>query len=185
MEKRELVERAQRGNHEAFATLARATVARADAAARLILRDPHWAEDAVQDAYLRAWRDLRALREPERFDAWLYRLVANACYDQLRRRRRRVIEVDVAVIAEPEAPDPFAGGTLRDQIEEALNGLSADERAVVVLHHYLGLPLPEAAPILGVPLGTAKSRLSRAVHAMRDALDDATGAERTAGGSVR
>jgi RNA polymerase sigma-70 factor, ECF subfamily len=184
VEKRELVERAQKGDHEAFAALARATVARADAAARLILRDRHWAEDAVQDAYLRAWRDLRALREPERFDAWLYRLVANACYDQLRRRRRRVIEVDVAVIAEPEAPDPFAGGTVRDQIEQALNSLSADERAVVVLHHYLGLTLPEAAPILGVPLGTAKSRLSRAVHAMRAALDEATGAERTAGGSV-
>jgi RNA polymerase sigma-70 factor, ECF subfamily len=185
VEKRELVERAQRGDQEAFATLARASVARTDAAARLILRDPHWAQDAVQDAYLRAWRDLPALRQPERFDAWLNRLVANACYDQLRRRRRRAIEVDVAAIAEPEAPDPFAGGAVRDQIERALNTLSADERAIVVLHHYLGLPLPEAAPILGVPLGTAKSRLSRAVHAMRAALDEATGAEQTAGGSIR
>ncbi|MDP8904854.1 MAG: RNA polymerase sigma factor [Chloroflexota bacterium] len=185
MEKRELVERAQRGDHDAFAALTRATVARADAAARLILRDAQSAEDAVQDAYVRAWRDLRGLRDPDRFDAWLHRLLVNACRDQLRRRRRRVIEVEMSELVEPEAPDPFARGLARDEMERAFRRLSADQRAVIVLHYYLDLPLPEAAPLLGIPLGTAKSRLHRAVQAMKSALErDASPADRPAEGPV-
>jgi RNA polymerase sigma-70 factor (ECF subfamily) len=81
---RDLVERAQRGDHDAFAILVGATIGRLDAAARLILRDPERARDAVQDAYLRAWRDLPTLRDPERFDAWLRRLVVRACLNEAR-----------------------------------------------------------------------------------------------------
>jgi RNA polymerase sigma-70 factor, ECF subfamily len=87
----ELVERAQRGDHEAFDALASAAYHRLYAIARRILRDGYAAEDAVQDAPVRAWRDLRGLRDRDRFDAWLHRLLVNACKDQVRQRRRRPI----------------------------------------------------------------------------------------------
>ena len=76
---RDLVERARKGDHDAFAVLAGATIGRLDAAARLILRDPDRAEDAVQETLVRCWRDLPTLRDPDRFDAWLHRLFLNAC----------------------------------------------------------------------------------------------------------
>ena len=101
MDQRDLVERAKRGDHDAFAVLAGAAVARLDAAARLILRDPELARDAVQDGFIRAWRNLPALRDPDRFDAWLRRLVVNACIDITRRRRHRAIEVELTPIDSP------------------------------------------------------------------------------------
>ena len=177
MTKRELVEQAQRGDPDAFAALTDATVARLDAAARLMLRDGEAARDAVQDAYFRAWRDLRSLRDPDLFDRWLHRLLANACRDQLRRSHRRPIEVDLAVAEHPTTADEYASWANRDEIERGFRSLKPEQRAVIVLHYYLGLPVPEAAATLGIPLGTAKSRLHHSLQALRAAIEaDARGA---------
>ena len=167
MDQRDLVERAQRGDHDAFGQLARASVARLDAAARLILRDPELAHDAVQEGFLRAWRDLRGLRDPDRFDAWLRRLVVNACIDIVRRRRHRAIEVELTPIDAPSIGDIASAIVDREVLDVALAHLDPEYRAVVVMHYFLGMPLPEVAGLLGIPLGTAKSRLHRSIQAMR------------------
>ncbi len=176
MDQRGLVERARRGDHDAFAELARAAVVRLDQAARLILRDPELARDAVQEGLIRAWRDLPRLRDPDRFDAWLRRLIVNACIDQTRRRKRRPIEVELTVIHAPAVADMSGSLADRDQIDEVLRRLDERTRAVVVLHYFSGMPLTEIAATLGIPVGTAKSRLHRALGEMRVAI----GAEPTA-----
>jgi len=167
VEHRALVEQARKGDTVAFAALLDAALARLDGAARLIVRDPELAHDAVQDACIRAWRDLPGLRDPDRFDGWLHRLTVNACLDQLRRRRRRPIEVDIAPIEVPAPRDPTGDLADRLALDAALARLSPAHRAVVVLHYYLGMPLPEAAATLGIPVGTAKSRLHYALIEMR------------------
>src|SRR5262245_13338463 len=101
---RELVERARRGDHDAFADLAGSAIARLDSAARLIVRDPDRAKDAVQEALVHAWRDLPGLRDPDRFEAWLYRLLVHACYDELHRSRRQRFELDLSETLHPLAP---------------------------------------------------------------------------------
>ena len=171
MDQRDLVERAKRGDHDAFATLAGGAIARLDAAARLILRDPELARDGVQDGYLRAWRTLPALRDPDRFDAWLRRLIVHSCIDIMRRRRHRAIEVDLTPIDVAGGGDFTSTIVDRDLVEEALRHLDPEWRAVVVMHYFLGMPLPEVATALGIPLGTAKSRLHRSILAMRIAVD--------------
>ena len=175
MDQRDLVERAKRGDHDAFAVLAGAAVARLDAAARLILRDPELARDAVQEGFIRAWRNLPALRDPDRFDAWLRRLVVNSCIDITRRRRHRAIEVELTPIDAPAGADIASAIADRELLDEALKHLDPEWRAVVVLHYFLGMPLPEVAATLGIPLGTAKSRLHRSLGAMRATIvsDDA------------
>jgi RNA polymerase sigma-70 factor (ECF subfamily) len=170
VDQRALVERARRGDHDAFAVLAGAAIARLDSAARLILRDRELARDVVQETLLRAWRDLPGLRDPDRFDVWLNRLLTHTAIDEARRRRRRVIEVELDPIDAPIA-DPTSGLFDRDEIMRAFGRLPAEQRAVIVLHYYLDLPLADAAASLGIPLGTAKSRLNRAVSAMRAAVD--------------
>lgn len=170
MDQRRLVERAREGDHDAFAELVRAAVVRLDRAARLILHDPELARDAVQEALLRAWRDLPGLRDPERFDAWLHRLVVNACIDQARRRRRRPIEVELAPLHEPLIADGSGSLADRDQVDSALRRLDERGRAIVVLHYYLGMPLTEVAATLSLPVGTVKSRLHHALEAMRFAI---------------
>lgn len=167
MDQRTLVEQARRGDRDAFAVLARAAATRLDTAARLILLDRELARDAVQEALIRAWRDLPGLRDPDRFDAWLYRLLCNAAIDEARRRRRRVVEVDITAIDISGHDDAIATFADRDALERALAGLSPDHRALVVLHYYLGLSLPEAAAALGISLGAAKSRLHRAITSLR------------------
>ena len=169
MDRRELVERARRGDHDAFAVLATAGSARLDAAARLILRDRELARDAVQNALVRAWRDLPGLRDPERFDAWLHRLLVHACLDEARRRRRRPMEVDVLTIDMPTA-DETSRLADRDLVDRGLARLDEPHRAVVVLHYVLGYPLPEAASLLGLSLPAARSRLHRAMTALRRVL---------------
>jgi len=182
VDQRGLVERAQRGDHDAFAVLAGAAVARLDAAARLILRDHDLARDAVQEALVRCWRDLPTLRDAAAFDGWLHRLLVNACLDMLRRRRRRVVEVELTPLHDPWLGD-FSGQLIdRDLLDRALATLEPEWRAIVVLHYLLEVPLPEVARSLGIPLGTAKSRLHRALSILRTsaATDGVPGAGRIA-----
>ena len=170
MDQHGLVERARRGDRYAFAELVRASGARLDATARLILRDPDLAQDAVQETLIRAWRSLPGLRDPATFDHWLHSLVAHACIDLARKRRRRVIEVELAPIHEAPTLDGTTAIADRDQLDRVLARLEPEARAVVVLHFYLDLPLPRVAEMLGIPVGTAKSRLHRSLGAMRSAM---------------
>ena len=170
MDQRGLVERARRGDHDAFTALVDLTLVRLDSVARLIVRDPELARDAVQDTYIRAWRDLPGLRDPDRFDAWLHRLIVHSCLDQVRRRRRRVIEVELTPIDLPAPTDMVGELADRDMLEEALARLDPGHRAVVVLHYFLGMPLPDVAAAVGIPLGTAKSRMHYALAAMKVAV---------------
>lgn len=171
MDQRGLVERARGGDHDAFAAVAGAALARLDAAARLILRDRELARDAVQEALIRAWRDLPGLRDPAKFDAWLHRLTVHACLDIARKRRRRVHEVELTPIAPAFVGDASTRIVERDALDEALRRLEPEWRAVVVLHYFLGMPLPDVAAELRIPLGTAKSRLHRALGVMRTTLE--------------
>jgi RNA polymerase sigma-70 factor (ECF subfamily) len=171
LDQRALVERARRGDHDAFAALVRGRIGRLDTAARLILRDPELARDAVQDGLTKAWRDLRQLRDPGNFDAWLYRLTVNSCLEALRRRRRRPIEVEITALETPTVADLATSVADRELVDGVLRRLDAPERAIVVLHYYLGLPLTEVAGSLGIPVGTVKSRLHRALGDMRSGLE--------------
>jgi len=167
--RQELVERAKRGDREAFSLLAAGEIDRLHAIAKLVLRDPELAEDAVQEALVRCWRQLPKLRDVERFDAWLYRILVRAAADEYGRRRRHEATVQTLAI-EPAAADATGNLADRDELEGAFRHLSIDHRAVVVLHHYGGLPLPEVAVALGIPHGTVKSRYHYAMAALRAAL---------------
>jgi RNA polymerase sigma-70 factor (ECF subfamily) len=170
VDQRLLVERAKQGDHDAFAQLVDASVVRLDAAARLILRDAELARDAVQEGYIRAWRHLPGLRDPERFDAWLHRLVVHSCIDVARRRRRRPIEVELTPVDGPAIHDVASMVADRELLDSVLRKLDPEWRAVIVMHYFLGIPLQEVAATLGVPLGTVKSRLHRSLSAMRIAI---------------
>jgi RNA polymerase sigma-70 factor (ECF subfamily) len=167
--RRDLVEAAQRGDHEAFEVLATSAGDRLYAVARLILRSTDLAEDAVQEALVRAWRQLPSLRDPDRFDAWLHRLVVNACADQGRQLRRwsnRVLPLPL----EPSVADETGAIADREQIERGFERLRPEQRAVVVLHYFSGFSTAEIARMLGIPEGTARSRLHYSTEAMRAAL---------------
>jgi RNA polymerase sigma-70 factor (ECF subfamily) len=169
---RELVERARAGDHDAFTDLARASMDRMYAVASLILRDRDRAQDAVQDALVSAWKDVRALRDPGAWDAWLHRLTVRACYRHARRDRRRML-VEVHVLPDPEPARPFdlaLSVVDRDRLEREIGRLTIDQRTVMVLHFYLDKPLPEVAAILNIPLGTAKSRLYHGLRALRSSM---------------
>ena len=169
----ELVERAQSGDHEAFAQLAKDSFARLFGAAKLILRDQDRAQDAVQEALVLAWKHIRAIRDPEAWDAWLYRLTVRACYRLARTAKRRdVVELHVEPDTEPTGHDFTGTLAERDRLGRELGRLPVDQRAVMVLHFYLDLPLTEAANVLDIPVGTAKSRLHRGLETLRTALSD-------------
>jgi len=176
-----LVAAAASGDGDAFAALASTRVDRLYATATLMLRDRTRAEEAVQDALVRAWRDLPSLREHDRFDAWLRRLLVRACYDEARRNRRH--RGNVALLPQHDRGTPDSSGDLaeRDEMDTALNALSTDQRAIVVHHYYLGLSLSELADALHIPLGTAKSRLHYARNALRDSLTASRGRSRSEG----
>jgi RNA polymerase sigma-70 factor (ECF subfamily) len=178
-----LVERARRGDRIAFAELVRMSGARLDATARLILRDSDLAQDAVQESLIRAWRSLPGLRDPAAFDHWLHSLVAHACIDIARKRRRRVIEVELTPVIEPGHGDATAQVIDRDLLDRALARLEPGARAVVVLHCYLDLPMARVADLLGIPTGTAKSRLHRSLETLRSlmAIDDVTSTQMVEG----
>jgi len=165
----ELVDRARRGDREAFSVLAGGAVDRLYGIARLILRDTELAEDATQDALVRAWRDLPTLRDAERFDAWLYRLIVRACADIGRNRRRWRAEVTLLHV-EPAESDDASALADRDQLERGLARLTDAQRAILTMTYYLGLSLRETAEALDIPVGTAKSRLHYAIEALRAAI---------------
>ena len=167
---RDLVEAARQGDHEAFEVLASAAGDRLFAIARLTLRDAHLAEDAVQEAFVHAWRRLPTLRDPDRWDAWLHRLIVNACADQGRGRQRRSVEIRMVRI-ERSSGDLARSIEDHDQLDRGFRRLKPDQRVAVVLHFYLGLSVPEVADALGVPVGTAKSRIHYAVETLRAALE--------------
>ena len=166
----DLVTRAQRGDEEAFASLAVAAGDRLHAVAHRILRDLELAEDATQQALLAIWRDLPQLRDPARFDAWSYRLLVRACYAEGRKSRRWAPNLRLLTVDEPMAADGMGSVVDRDQLERAFRGLSLNHRTVVVLHHYLDLPMDRVADIVGVPVGTVGSRLHFATRQLRSAL---------------
>jgi RNA polymerase sigma-70 factor (ECF subfamily) len=167
----DLVVRAQRGDRDAYAILATGIAERFLGVARRILRDLDLAEDATQQALLTIWRDLPGLRDPARFEAWSYRLLVRACYAEGRRERRWAPNLRLMPADEPEVPDGLSSVIDRDQLERGFRHLSIDHRAVVVLHHYLDLPLDRVADVLGVPVGTVRSRLHYAMRGLRAALD--------------
>jgi RNA polymerase sigma-70 factor (ECF subfamily) len=179
----DLIGRAQQGDEEAFASLAVALGDRLHRVAHRILRDTDLAEDATQQALLAIWRDLPRLRDPARFEAWSYRLLVRACYAEGRRTRRWAPDIRLIPAFEPEVAEDFGSVVDRDQLERGFRRLSIDHRAVVVLHHYLDLPLDEVADLLGVPVGTVRSRLQHAMRGLRAALEaDARPAPQEAAG---
>lgn len=168
----DLVVRAQAGDVDAFSALTAGLTDRMFAAARLILRHDEQAADAVQDALLQSWLDLRGLNDPTRFEAWLHRLLVRACYRAAGRRRdREVVELKVAAAAPAVSQDAQHEVAVHDLLDRAFGRLQPEQRAVIVLHHYLGLSLVESAEILAIPLGTMQSRLNRATQLMRAAIE--------------
>ena len=165
---RALVERARRGEHDAFTALVVAIGDDLFRVARLILRDRERAEDAVQDAFVRVWRELPRLRDTDRFEAWATRVLVNACHDESRRARRRA---DVRVVPELEGPDASDQVIARERLDRGFARLPLEQRIVLVLHHYADLSLEEIALTTGRPVGTVKSRLHYATHSMRAALE--------------
>jgi RNA polymerase sigma-70 factor (ECF subfamily) len=169
---RSLVKRARGGDRDAFSALVVASMGRLRRVARLILHDDDQAEDAVQDALVNAWRDLRGLRDPDRFEAWLNRLLVNACYSQARRlRRRSVREIQALPVVGPASPDSQAAVALSDQLQRGLRRLPVEQSAHLVLAYYLDLPDTEVAAILRIPTNTARTRRHRALAALRAELD--------------
>jgi RNA polymerase sigma factor (sigma-70 family) len=168
---RALVDLARQGDEEAFTDLARAVGDRLMAIAYRILRDVDRAEDAVQQTLVTAWRELPQLRDPDRFDAWLRRILVHACYAESRRRREWATNVRVLPAEGPAGRDDLASVVDRDRLERGFRRLSPEQAAIFVLHHYVGLSLPEIAEELGIPLGTVKSRMHYATSALRAALE--------------
>jgi RNA polymerase sigma-70 factor, ECF subfamily len=172
MVERELVIRAIDGDFEAFSSLVRASTSRQYAIATLILRDGDRAQDAVQEALVSAWKGMSALRDPDAWDAWLHRLTVRACYQAARREHRRTL-VELHVMPD-QMPTGAADASVmlaeRDRLERLLGRLPIDQRVVIVLHFYVGLPLTEAADVLDIPHGTAKSRLHRGLEALRSTM---------------
>ena len=167
---RDLVERAMDGDHDAFAALVRVSAARLLRVANLILRDTAAAEDATQEALVAAWRNIRGLRDPERFEAWIHRLLVNECHREGRRSKRAAqpVRAQVVIVGEPDQ-----SGTIddRDQLERGFSRLPEDQRVILVLHYYVGLTLDDVAGVLRLPTGTVRSRLHRGTQAMRAALE--------------
>jgi RNA polymerase sigma-70 factor (ECF subfamily) len=168
---RDVVERAMRGDREAFGVLVVHTSDRMYAIATRILRDTELAEDALQSALLTAWRQLPTLRDPDRFDAWVRRLLVHACYAEARRQRSWAANVRVLQVDGPAAPDTTVSVVDRDALDRAFRRLTIEQRTVFVLHHHAGLHLVEIAETLGVPAGTARSQWHYATRALRAAVE--------------
>jgi RNA polymerase sigma-70 factor (ECF subfamily) len=168
---RGLVEAAMRGDREAYADLLRERGDRLFAIAHRILRDVDRTEDALQEALVIAWRDLPGLRDPDRFDAWLHRVVVRSCVAEAVRARRHVANLHVLPVDVAATSDDYLSVADRDQLERGFRRLPPEQRAILVLRHYAGFEPTEIADALGIPAGTARSRLHHAHRAMRAALE--------------
>ena len=183
---RDLVVRAQRGDRESFGVLAAAWIGRLYNLAQLLLDDADLAEDAVQEALIVTWRDLRGLRDPERFDPWLRRILVRTAFRVANGERHRIDRARIVDTSMAIGPDPAGALADRDEIDRGFRRLKTEYRTVLVLHHYLGLSDDEGAGALGMPVGTYKSRLHRATAAMRAELEaDARSGQRSPAGAVR
>ena len=167
----ELVARAQAGDHDAFTEIATALHNRLYRVALNLLSDVHLAEDATQHTIIEMWRNLPRLREPQKLEAWAHRIVVNACRREGRKRTRWIQAMTVTPEEDPRAGQGFATVAHRDQLERGFRQLPAEQREVVVLYHYAALPMREVADVLGIPIGTVGSRLSRAMRSLRAALE--------------
>jgi RNA polymerase sigma-70 factor (ECF subfamily) len=168
---RELVERAMHGDEEAFDEIVGRIGDSMHSVARRILRDTNLAQDATQQALLDAWRHLPSLRDPDRFEAWIYRLLVHACYAEARRERRHRGSLRLLPRPEEGVSDSTSRIATQDQLDGAFRRLSVEHRTVVVLVHYLGLSPTEAAERMGTPAGTARSRLHYALQELRAAIE--------------
>jgi len=168
---RDLVEAARKRDRTAYADLIRTRGDRLFAIAQRILRDVDRTEDALQDALVIAWRDLPGLRDPDRFDAWLHRLVVRSCLHEAVRKRRFASNLRALPDDLPGGPDDLLSVADRDQLERGFRRLDPQQRALLVLRHFAGYEPSEIAEILGIPAGTARSRLHHAHRAMRAALE--------------
>jgi len=165
---REIVERAQRGDESAFATLAQERGDFLHAIARHILRDADQAADAAQQALVEIWRKLPQLKDPDRFDAWAYRIVVRAAYAEHRRGTAwRLAAPHIDRTTRETSTQPVDD---RDQLERLFAHLSIDHRTVLVLKHYAGLRDAEIAAALDVSEGTVRSRLFYAMRKVREAM---------------
>jgi RNA polymerase sigma-70 factor (ECF subfamily) len=160
-----------RGDREAFGQLVGLTSDRLYAIATRILRDSDLAEDALQGALITAWRELPRLRDPDRFEAWVRRLLVHACYAEARRRRQWSGNVRVLPVDGPADTDDLVSVADRDVLDRAFRRLTIEQRSVFVMHHHVGLPLVEIADTLGIPAGTARSRLHYATRMLREAVE--------------
>ena len=170
---RTLVERAQAGDQAAFEGLVRMSANRLFAIAYRILRDHHAAEDALQQTLVTIWDDLPKLRDPDRFEAWSYRVIVRTATADAKRGRRggavvRLLPDDADA---SRARDEYGPVADRDQIERGFLRLTPEQRAILVLQHYAGLSQAEIADVLGIPLGTAGSRIHYAARALRAAIE--------------
>lgn len=170
---RVLVEQARKGDRDAFASLVHQVSGSLFAVAFRILRDHGLAEDALQNALVSAWRQLPHLHDANRFEAWVHRILVHACYAESRRRRESASNVRLLDLHGSTTSDGSRDLANRDEIERAFRHVPLDQRAVFVLHHYLGLPLAEVAETLGIPAGTARSRLHYATRSLRSAIEAA------------
>ena len=170
---RELVERAAKGDQEAFASLVQVNSGRLYAVAYRILRDPYLAEDALQQTLITIWNELPRLRDPDRFEAWSYRVIVRASTAEAKRGKRATTSLRLLPDDADEAPGPDAIGAVaeRDRLDRGFKRLTADQRAVLVMHHYLGLTPVDMAEVLGIPVGTVGSRLHYATRALRAAIE--------------
>jgi RNA polymerase sigma-70 factor (ECF subfamily) len=182
---RDVVEQAQGGDRDAFAVLARTRGDRLFGTARRILRDVSLAEDAVQQALVIAWRELPRLRNPDSFDVWLQRTLVHACYAEARRQHAWISSIRALPIDGPAGSDELAALADRDEVERGFRRLPPEQRAILTLHHYLGLDSNEIGEVLDIPAGTARSRLHYAHQAMRALLEADARPTAAAGGGIR
>jgi RNA polymerase sigma-70 factor (ECF subfamily) len=167
----QLVVRAQGGDHDAFTEIATALYNRLYRVALNLVSDAALAEDATQHTIIEMWRNLPKLREPQKLEPWAHRIVVNACRREGRNARRWMQAIVRVPEEDPTANHGFASVAHRDQLERGFRRLPMEQREVVVLHHYAAMPLKEVAQVLGIPTGTVSSRLSRAMSALRAALE--------------